>query len=512
MDEATLQKNSWQNVQSQTIGGIVNEQNRQNLEQLMRQIHEIDKLDAATKAKIQTNLKRALKCVDNVRDFVGDPEHILGSTITKHGEIAEKVDVNFHNADRIMHNQKPNATDAPDKVGRTAPVDYYIDDVMVQSKYINGSNNTLSHVIEHMKKYENYDSMNFAKEGYYVIPKDQYEQILRIKNGGTEGLSRKSIDAIQKKIKEIEERSGKSFSEAVKPGNVDYAAVQQGKIFETLDKKSNQLNETAKQQQQHADERSEKKRDMARKEAAPSWSKAGKAATSAAAFAGVSELTIGIYKKCSSGKKFSEFTEDDWKEIGIDTVKATAKGGISGLSIYGLTNLGGVPSTNAAAGVSLAFSLIDLVYQLSCDEISQEEFNERCQMVAVNTVLSAVGAAIGSSLIPIPVLGSYIGSFVATRSYELLCRDGIYDAGLIVRLHKINENLEQHLQQLRKIDYATYEKEIAHLDAIRPLLAENRHELNEVYARLDKIGLKMQFHSSEEFDEKMMDDGFVLEL
>lgn len=176
MDGATLRENSQQNVRRQTVGGIVNEQNRQNLEKLMQQLHKIDKLDSATKARIQRNLKKALECVDNVRDFVGDPEHILGSQKTKHGEIAEKVDVNFHNADRIMHNKKPNATDAPDKVGRTAPEDYYVNDIMVQSKYINGSNNSLSHVIDHMKKYENYDGMNFAKDGYYVIPKDQYEQ------------------------------------------------------------------------------------------------------------------------------------------------------------------------------------------------------------------------------------------------------------------------------------------------------------------------------------------------
>lgn len=383
---------------------------------------------------------------------------------------------------------------------------------MVQSKYINGSNNSLSHVIDHMKKYENYDGMNFAKDGYYVIPKDQYEQIMRVKHGKTDGLNKRSVDAIDKKIKEIEERSGKSFSEAVRPGNVDYAAVQQGKICETLDDKTDQLNQTAKGQKQRADERSEKKRDAAQQEAAPSWQKAGKATASAAAFAGVSQLAVGIYTKCASGKKISEFTAEDWKEIGIDTAKATAEGGVSGLAIYGLTNLAGTSSPTAAAGVSLAFTLTDLVYQLSCGEMSQEEFNKRCQTVAVNTALSAVGAMVGQQLIPIPVLGAYIGSFVATKGYELLCTDGIYDAELIVRLHKINEKLDEHLQQLRKVDYAAYKKEITHLNAIRPLLAESNQELNEIYAKLDEMGVNMQFHSSEEFDEKMMDDEFVLEL
>ena len=79
-------------------------------------------------------------------------------------------------------------------------------------------------------------------------------------------------------------------------------------------------------------------------------------------------------------------------------------------------------------------------------------------------------------------------------------------------MHKINEKLDEHLQQLRKVDYAAYKKEITHLNAIRPLLAESNQELNEIYAKLDEMGVNMQFHSSEEFDEKMMDDEFVLEL
>lgn len=509
MDEATLKKNSQRNIREQTVGGIVNEQNRQNLLELTRQLHKIDTMDAATKARIAENLEKALKCVDNVRDFVGDPEHILGSTKTKHGEIAENVDVWFHNADQIMHNRKADATFQG--VGRTAGADYRVHGVDVQSKYINGANNSLSHVLKHMEDYKgNYEA--FGKDGYYVIPKDQYELIKKIKAGDTTNLNAKSVRAIKEKIEEIEKQTGRSFSDVVRSGNVDYAAVQQGKIHETLDKKSDQLNQTAEDQKQRADERSRKKREQAQQEAAPSWQKAGKAAAGAAAFAGTSQLAIGIYTKCAAGKKISDFTTEDWKEIGIDTAKATAEGGISGLAIYGLTNLAGASASTAAAGVSLAFTLSEQVYRLSCGEISQEEFNENCQKVAVNTALSAVGAMVGQQLIPIPVLGAYIGSFVATKGYELLCSDGLYDAELIVRLHNINEKLDEHLMRLQKIDYAEYEKEVSHLEMIRPLLEASHDELNKIYQKLDEMGVKMQFHSSEEFDEKMMDDTFVLEL
>ena len=233
---------------------MVSEQNRQNALELMRKMHKIDTQNAATKAKIDANLKKALECVDNVRDFVNDSNHVLGNPTTKHGEYAEQVDINFHNADQIMHNRRADAT--KDDVGRTAPEDYRVNGVAVQSKYINGTNNSLSHVLEHLEKYKD---INFGQDGsYYVIPKDQYEQIKKVLSGDTDGLSAKSIRAIKEKIREIEEQTGRSFFDVVRSGNVDYAAVQRGKIMETLDKKSDQLNQTADNQKQRADERSDK--------------------------------------------------------------------------------------------------------------------------------------------------------------------------------------------------------------------------------------------------------------
>ena len=95
--------------------------------------------------------------------------------------------------------------------------------------------------------------------------------------------------------------------------------------METLDKKSDQLNQTADNQKQRADERSDKKREQAQQEAAPSLQKAGKAAAEAAFISGGFQLAVGIYSKCKEGKKINEFTVDDWKDIGIDTAKAAAE-------------------------------------------------------------------------------------------------------------------------------------------------------------------------------------------
>lgn len=425
MDEQFVHEDQMRNARTQGVGSMVSEQNRQNALELMQKMHKIDTQNAAAKARIENNLDKALQCVDNVRDFVGSPEHILGNPKTKHGEIAENVDVWFHNADQIMRNRKADATF--EGVGRTVATDYKVHGVDVQSKYINGANNSLSHVLKHMEDYiGNYEA--FGKDGYYVIPKDQYELIQRVLKDDKE-ISSKTARAINEKLEKIKELSGnRELGDIIRPGEVDYAAVQQGKIHETLDKKTDQLNQTADSQKQRADERSDKKREQAQQEAAPSLQKAGKAAAEAAFISGGFQLAVGIYSKCREGKKINEFTVDDWKDIGIDTAKAAAEGGISGFAIYSITNFTSISAGPAAAGVSLAFSVSELAYRKSTGAISDEEFKESCQMAVLNAAVSAVGAAIGQELIPIPLLGAWIGSFIATQGLERLCDEGFHNA------------------------------------------------------------------------------------
>ena len=262
----------------------------------------------------------------------------------------------------------------------------------------------------------NYEA--FGKDGYYVIPKDQYELIQRVLKDDKE-ISSKTARAIKEKVEKIKESSnGRNFEDVIRPGEVDYAAVQQGKIHETLDKKSDQLSQTADNQKQRADERSDKKREQAQQEAAPSLQKAGKAAAEAAFISGGFQLAVGIYSKCKEGKKINEFTVDDWKDIGIDTAKAAAEGGISGFAIYSITNFTSISAGPAAAGVSLAFSVSELAYRKSTGAISDEEFKESCQMAALNAAVSAVGAAIGQELIPIPLLGAWIAPLLRPKVWN----------------------------------------------------------------------------------------------
>ena len=82
--------------------------------------------------------------MQKVRDFIASPGNILGAMSTKHGEIAEQVEVGVRNARQAIEERVQDASDLSatfDGVGRTAPADYMIDGVDVESKFINGVNN-----------------------------------------------------------------------------------------------------------------------------------------------------------------------------------------------------------------------------------------------------------------------------------------------------------------------------------------------------------------------------------
>ena len=181
--------------------------------------------------------------MQKVRDFIASPGNILGAMSTKHGEIAEQVEVGVRNARQAIEERVQDVSDLSatfDGVGRTAPADYMIDGVDVESKFINGVNNNLNHVLQHMETYPNFTQ----GESFYHIPKDSWQTIQNVIDGKpVEGLSEKTIQAIRDKVAEIESTTGRSFNDVVRPGVSDYKDVQWGKIDETLDKHDQELAE-----------------------------------------------------------------------------------------------------------------------------------------------------------------------------------------------------------------------------------------------------------------------------
>lgn len=152
-------------------------------------------------------------------------------------------------------------------------------------------------------------------------------------------------------------------------------------------------------------------------------------------------------------KKFPEFTADDWKEIGIDTGKGAAKGGIRGGSIYLLTNFTATPANVASAYVTAAFGIASQVRTLEEGKVSQEDFVINCETVCLDVTVSAIASVAGQVLIPIPVLGAVIGNVAGEFVYELCRKQGALQSQKILEgYHAEMTLLNQQLDiQLLKV-------------------------------------------------------------
>lgn len=369
----------------QIIAGVVAANNLNNAKLLEQALNQSDRAFA-----------EALSQIKQVRDFVGSPDQILGNLKTKHGEIAEQVEVGIRNARDLLHQRPISATF--DGIGRTAATDYRIDGVDVQSKFVNGVVKNLDHVLEHMNKYK-----DFGRDGsYYHVPKDHYETMQRVLNGeAIEGLSPKILQATQNRIRQVERVSGKPFQEVVKPGVSEYGEVQPGKINETLDQHECDLKDTHKEI-----------KDGIRVEHQPSLGEMGKVAAQGAVIAAGLQIALKLFEKSRQGKNLfrGDFTTEDWKEIGAVGIQGGLTGGISGAALYGLTNFANLSAPFAGAIVSAGFAVSSLGSRYISGEITVDEFIELGLIACAESSIVALSVAIGQTVIPIPILGALVGT------------------------------------------------------------------------------------------------------
>ena len=359
-------------------------------------------------------MEQSLDCVDKVRDFVSDPTKILGNVKTKHGEVAEQVDVHVRNARNIMNGNQPDATF--EGIGRTAPEDYKIGNSMVQSKFINNACRSLDESLKHLEKYA--DFMN--GENIYQIPKEQYELLVKIKNGEIpEGVSTRFVNRCRALIQKMEQQTGRPFESAVRPSIATYDEVQLGKIDETLDGYEKEIKDAGSKEIKEIKKERDKQKEQAAAIKAPSWSEALKCSAISAAISGGSAAAFTVYGKTQSGKKITEFDKEDWKDVGYDFCKEGARGGISGLAIYGMTKCGGYSASFAGSIVSTTTGIAALTQDYHNGKITADEYADCAAALSIESGISAVGAVLGQAIIPIPVVGSIVGTAAAKAALEI---------------------------------------------------------------------------------------------
>ncbi len=393
MTVETFQTRGRRLVQDQAAGVVVQTINE-------ARVHdEIIKL-AAQDAAFET----AVEQINKVRNFLSRPQNILGSELTKHGEIAEQVEVGIRNARQALAQETMTATF--DGVHRTGPVDYLINGIGVQSKFINGISANLNHVLNHLNTYSDFT----ANGSFYIIPKDTYEAIQILLNGGhIEGLKASTEEAIKALVKQIEEQTDKPFSEVVQSSVVNYPDVQVYKAPTTLDN-----------EQQDLTNKNEELKDKIVDDHKPSLQEATQAALVGGAVGGTLSLATGLYAKYKAGKNVfkGDFTAADWQEVGLETAKGTAGGAVAAGSIYLMTNYAGMAAPFASAVVSAVKGMASLADDYRKGEISFDEFVDLGMIVCAESAIVGVSTTVGQALIPIPILGAVIGSLAGKMVAE----------------------------------------------------------------------------------------------
>lgn len=357
-----------------------------------------------------------------------------------HGFIAEASVTSFGNAEKLIDGLKA----CYEWVNDNGPTDMVRDGVNIQQKFVQGDHLWgLTKIQEHLQKYPDF----IRQGGKYQIPADFYKQVKtlldmspeeagKLQSGNSDGLTYTQW----KKVQEFFQTSGISPDD-IEPASLNYADVQ-----------LNATDQTFSDERDKIQEMDQKNRDSAYEASKPTMQEAAKAAGVSAAFEGGTAFCIAVYKKLKAGKKISEFTAEDWKELGIDTAKGAGTGGIRGAAIYGMTNFTATPAAIANACVTAAIGMAAQSKKLRAGEISEDDFVNNSEVLCLDVSVSAIASLIGQTAIPIPVLGAVIGNVAGMFMY------GIAKDHLSKKEQTITEQFLAEMQTLDRVLDFKYQK------------------------------------------------------
>ena len=428
-------------TQEQAVASWIGYLNQLRVEELIAKLTQQD-----------TNLANALALLS---EFKLDIDALINSNRGGekgiHGFIAENTQVSIDNARKLIEGLKTESI----LIDNNGSVDLFKNGIPIQQKFVQ-ANLSLNAIKEHLEKYPDF----IKSGGKYQIPKDFYAALQKYatmpddQGNKLVGAERTLYVAVQKFTKE----SSIDIHD-IEPSIVNYSDVQKGKIYETIDIEKENLNDTDK-----------KRREQFHEESKPALKEGLKTTTTSAAIEGGMRFCLSTAKKLKSGKKFSEFTEQDWKDIGIDTAKGTGIGAVRGASLYILTNFTATPAAVASALVTATFGMTTQAQLLRHGIITPEDFIENSEIVCLDITVSAIASLMGQVAIPIPILGTVIGNAVGTFMYGI-AKDNLseQEQTLIFTFNKSIQEQNEQLDSQSKALIKLLEQEFAKFTSITEL-------------------------------------------
>lgn len=352
-----------------------------------------------------TNLENALIVLEELKKSIAEEviDRNRGGDKGIHGFIGERMQVYIENAKNLVDGLEKEYLLIDDN----GPVDYFKNGVPIQQKarqYHLG----IDAIKEHFEKYPDF----LENGGKYEIPKDYYEKLQKLWNLTAEEAkkiknSENGDYRLWKAIQAWKEQNKISLDQ-IAPMDAKYSEIQKATYKDTIDKREIEIKKKDKIN-----------RDKAYQASKPTLQQGMQATLLSAGMEGGTAFLLGVVKKRKAGKKLSEFTVEDWKELGICTGYETVKGGIRGSSVYVLSNFTITPAPVASALVTAIFGVLSQAEALRKKAISKEEFIIRSEAVCFEVSISAISSLMGQTMIPIPVLGALIGNTAGIFLYQI---------------------------------------------------------------------------------------------
>ena len=461
---------------NQGIGAYVNCLNHLRIQDLQITMKIIE--DEA--CKVILNKDNASKILNYTRDNIEDV--ILkkrGGDYGGHGFIAEFAEAGIVNARRAIEGLNPIVKVLNDN----GPADLLIGRNTIQMKFYNNLRDELA------------QSFHYSAKMKMMFPKDHVLVFEKIMTGSKEvelngkRLSIKQITDIRQTINDITKSKGlTSYKSWMKSSVLNYNDAQKNSIHSLLGSEEQNIRKTVRLKQQELNG----KRLVAQKHALPNLKEASKVARNAAFLKGGLALLSSVYGKYKEGKSIFEFEQSDWLDCGLDTAEGVVKGAISGYSIYGLTNVFGISAPNASALVMATYGMIDIILKYRSTEITQDEFMNLLTLNVMDASFATIGACIGQAMIPIPVLGSIVGSIASSIIWEI--GKGILNDSEQKIIQDYKENLNNYIKILDKHYLAIYNE-----------IIEKYKKLGEIqeYSFDLSINTKLRFEYSIEMAENL---------
>ncbi len=377
-------------TQEQAVASWINCLNQMRINELLKGLSQQD-----------INLDNALRELGELKESVSRLLQTNRGGITGiHGFIAERMQVYFENAKSLAEGAGKGYFLLDDN----GPVDYIGNGIDYQQKFV-AKHLSLDAVKGHLEKYPDY----IKNGGKYQIPKDDYERLKYLfELPEEEGKKLAGEDyTLWKYVRDFFQNKDISFSD-IEPSAIDYGDAQR-----------NVAGKVISQEEQRIKGRDQEKREMLYQNSRPSGKGLYKASAVAMVAEGGMAFCMGVYRKRKVGKRLSQFDGDDWKELGIDTAGAGAKGGIRGAAVYGMSNFTATPAAVASAFVTAAFGVFAEAGRLKAGAIGQEDFLVNSEVFCLDATVSAVSSVLGEVLIPIPVLGAVIGNVAGMVLYGI---------------------------------------------------------------------------------------------